>query len=338
MFKRIIVPLDGSQGAERAIPVAARIARVSGGSIVFLNVVLPPVEFGTYREDRTVALKPTAFEKRLEGAADYLTDIVKAHASDLEGIDVTVKAVSGAASPTIFSVTNLEHVDLVVLCSHGESGLRRWMFGSVAHEAVRHSPVPVLVLSEKGAIPTPIEPRPWRILVALDGSQLGETAIEPAAQLVSVLGAPAQGAMHLLSVIDIPAATGKYRGPTEFDTTVRKEAREEAEAYLNDITDRLQESLANYNLTLTSSAVIGTDVVKTILQRAEHAGGAEEMGGCDLIAVSTHGRTGLLRLIMGSVTEKILNSTKLPLLVVRHHNVEAQDQQETGEKEKPVLN
>ena len=333
MFKRIIVPLDGSQGAERAIPVAARIARVSGGSIVFLNVVLPPVEFGTYREDRTVALKPTAFEKRLEGAADYLTDIVKAHASDLEGIDVTVKAVSGAASPTIFSVTNLEHVDLVVLCSHGESGLRRWIFGSVAHEAVRRSPVPVLVLSEKGVIPTPTEPRPWRILVALDGSQLGETTIEPAAQLVSVLAAPAQGAMHLLRVIDIPSATGKYRGPTEFDTTVRNEAREEAEAYLKDTTGRLQASLANYNLMLTSSAAIGTDVVDTILEQAEHVGGTEEMGGCDLIGVSTHGRTGLLRLIMGSVAEKILNSTKLPLLVVRHHHGEAQDQEETEEAE-----
>lgn len=336
MFKRIIVPLDGSKGAERSIPVAAKIAHASGGSILFINVVLPPVEFGTYREDHTVALKPTAFEKRLEGAADYLADIVKAHASDLEGLDVTVKAVSGAASPTIFSVANLEHVDLVVLCSHGESGLRRWMFGSVAHEAVRHSPVPVLVLSEKGVIPAPVEPRAWRVLVALDGSPLGETAIEPAAQLVSVLAAPAQGEIHLLQVIDIPAATGKFRGPSDFDATVRNEAREEAEAYLKETTDRLHASLANYNLTLTSSAVIGPDVVDTILEQAEHLGDTEEVRGCDFIAVSTHGRTGLLRLIMGSVTEKILNHTKLPLMVVRHHNVEAQSHEGT-EEEKPAV-
>jgi nucleotide-binding universal stress UspA family protein len=333
MFKRIIVPLDGSKGAEQAIPTAARITRASKGSIIFVSVVLPPVEFGTYKEDRTVALKPTAFEKRLTGATDYLTDIVNAHESDLAGIDVVVKVVSGAASPAIFSAVNMEHGDLIVMCSHEESGLKRWMFGSVALEAVRHSPVPVLVLNEHSVIPTQTEAnRPLHILVVLDGSALAETAIEPAAQLVSVLAAPAHGALHLLRVVDIPTATGKYRGPTEFDVTVRSQASQEAEAYLKDVTDRFHASLAGFNLTVTSSAVVGTDVVETILQQAEQADGSEKMSPSDLIAMTTHGHTGLLRLIMGNVTEKILNSTKHPLLVVRHHDTKTQGQQESKAK------
>ncbi len=323
MFKRIIVPLDGTKSAEQAIPVAARITRASKGTIVFVNVVLPPVEFGTYTEDRTVALKPTAFQKRLTGASDYLTQIVDAHESDLAEIDVVVKVVSGAASPAIFSAVNMEHGDLIVMYSHEESGLKRWMFGSVALEAVRHSPVPVLVLHEHAMLPAQSD-QPLHILVVLDGSPLAETAVEPAAQLVSLLSAPAHGALHLLRVVDIPTATGKYRGPTEFDDTVRGEALQEAETYLKDVTDRVHGSLADLNLTLTSSAVLGTNVVETIIQQAEQGGGSEQFSASDLIAMTSHGHTGLLRLIMGNVTEKILESAQLPLLIVRHHETKTQ--------------
>ncbi|HBE28743.1 MAG TPA: universal stress protein, partial [Ktedonobacter sp.] len=143
MYQRILVPLDGSERAERAIPVAARIARTSGASIVFVHVVLPAVEFGTYTADHLVALKPGAFKRRLAKANDYLTNVVTAYASNLAGIDVATDIVSGAASPAIFSAARWDQVDLVILCSHGETGLKRWLFSSVAQEAVRHSPVPV---------------------------------------------------------------------------------------------------------------------------------------------------------------------------------------------------
>jgi nucleotide-binding universal stress UspA family protein len=324
MFKRIIVPLDGSKDAEQAIPVAARVARASDGTIVLVHVVLPPVEFGTYTESRTVTLKPTAFAKRLTEAANYLKDIVIAHTSDLAGIDVVMKAVAGAASPTIFSVVKEEHGDLVVMCSRGEHGLKSWIFGSVAHEAVRHSPAPVLVLSEKGMAPAPKEViSTIRILVALDGSPLAETAIVPAAQLVSALAGPAQGALHLFRDVDIHSVPPKFRGASDLDATIRDEARQEAEAYLKDVTDRVQGSLADYNLILTSSVAVGVDAVDKIVEQAG------QVGGYDLIAMTTHGRTGLQRLFMGSVAEKILSSTKLPVLVVRPHDIEAQSQQET---------
>lgn len=342
MLKRILVPLDGSERAERAIPVAARIARTSGASIVFVHVVLPALAFGTYTVDHLVALKPGAFEGRLAKANDYLTHVVTAYAKLLSGIDVATDIVSGAASPAIFSAASWEQVDLVILCSHGETGLKRWVFGSAAQEAARHSPVPVLVLkesepalqlseNEKGMAPSAlVEAHSYRVLVPLDGSPLAETALEPAAYLASRLVAPAPIELHLLRVVDLPAAGGKF--PINFDATLRKEAWQKAEAYLKEVAGRLQESLVDVRVSITSSAVISIDIVGTIVQQAE------DETRCDLIAMTTHGRSGLRRLLMGSVTEHILGATKLPLLIVRPHKVDTQVQPEAvTETEKGTL-
>jgi nucleotide-binding universal stress UspA family protein len=286
--------------------------------------VLPAVEFGTYTADHLVALKPGAFKRRLAKANDYLTNVVTAYASNLAGIDVATDIVSGAASPAIFSAARWDQVDLVILCSHGETGLKRWLFSSVAQEAVRHSPVPVLVLNENNMVPKALEEtHPLRVLVPLDGSPLAETALEPAAHLSSLLAAPAPIELHLLRVVDLPVTGGKF--PINSDAALRKEAWQEAEAYLKEVTDRLQESLVDVKVNIASSAVMSIDIAGTIIQQAHES-------GYDLIAMTTHGRNGLRRLMMGSVTEHVLGATKLPLLIVRPHKVETQVQREAGTK------
>lgn len=148
MFQRILVPLDGSTLSEKAIPVAAWIARASGGTIIFVNVVLPPVEFGTYSPERTISLKPAAFERREAEANRYLTGVITTYANELTGITTEMDVAAGAASSEITSEARLEQVDLIVIASKGETGLSRWVFGSVAQDLVRRSPVPVLVLQE----------------------------------------------------------------------------------------------------------------------------------------------------------------------------------------------
>ena len=148
MFQRILVPLDGSELSEKAIPVAAWIARASGGTIVFVSVVLPPIEFGTYSPERTIPLKPGAFVRREAEANSYLTGVISSHADELADINTEKEVTAGAVSSEIYSEARLEHVDLIVISSKGETGLKRWVFGSVAQEVVRHSPVPVLVLQE----------------------------------------------------------------------------------------------------------------------------------------------------------------------------------------------
>src|SRR5689334_6730767 len=148
MFQRILVPLDGSALSEKAIPIAAWIARASGGTIVFVTVVLPPIEFGTYTPERTIPLKPSAFKRREAEANNYLRDVIKAHANELANINTEIDVTAGAVSSEIYSEARLEHIDLIVICSKGEMGLRCWVFGSVAQDVVRHSPVSVLVLQE----------------------------------------------------------------------------------------------------------------------------------------------------------------------------------------------
>jgi len=338
MFQRILVPLDGSDGAERAIPVAARIARASGGSIVFIRVVPPLAEVGTFGAGSTglhgtIAMKPEveASEKELADATSYLAAVTTTYVDELAGIATETDVASGAASPTIFSTAGHEHVDLIVMCSHGETGLKRWVLGSVAQQAVRHSPVPVLVLNEHGVVPpVPDAARPLRVLVPLDGSELAETALEPAAQLIAALTAPAQGELHLLRVVDLPSAYGRMKSQAYISDGVQEEARKEAEAYVMAVADRLRETtFATGKLNVTSSVAVSTDVAGTIIKLAEQTEGAES-SSCDLIAIATHGRGGLSRLVMGSVTEHLLGSTRLPLLIVRPHEAETKGK-EPGE-------
>ncbi len=328
MFQRILVPLDGSEGAERAIPVAARIARTSGASIVFIRVVPPPAWVGAFGVGvhGTVAVQPKveATEKDLADATTYLEAITTAYAGDLVGLNTEIDVATGVASPTIFSSARDEYVDLIVMCSHGETGLKRWVLGSVAQQAVRHSPVPVLVLNEHGMVSSaPEATHPLRALVALDGSALAETALEPAAQLIAALSGSAEGEVHLLRVVDLPSAYGKMKSQAYISDSMQEEARQEAEQYVKAVTDRLHEGpFAAFKLNITSSVVVSTDVAGTIIKQAEQAKSAERSTRFDMIALATHGHGGLRRLVMGSVTEHILGATRLPLLIVRPREVE----------------
>ncbi len=327
MFQRILVPLDGSEHAERAIPVAARIARVSGGTIIFVRV-LPPADLSGYAETKDPMFPPTGvrvFETDVADAASYLTATSDAYADELTGIPTEMDLAAGAIPPSIFSTARREHVDLAVMCSRGITGLKRWMLGSVAQEAIHHSPVPMLVLNEHGsALPAPDTAHPLRILVALDGSVQSETVLEPAVQLIAALAAPAWGVLHLLHIVDLPPVYGKLRSQAHMSDGMQAEARQEAEAYLKVLADRLYaETPADLELTITSSVAVSTDVAGTMIKTAEQAEGMEHPGGYDLIAMATHGREGLQRLVMGSVTEHVLAATKLPVLMVRPKEAEA---------------
>jgi nucleotide-binding universal stress UspA family protein len=339
MFQRILVPLDGSEGAEHAIPVAARIARTSSASIVFIRVVPAPARVGTFGVGvhGTVAVQPEveATEKDLADAASYLEAITTAYTGDLVGLDTEIDVATGATSPTIFLAARDEYVDLIVMCSHGETGLKRWVLGSVAHEAVRHSPVPVLVLNEHGMVPSaPDATHPLRVLVALDGSARAETALEPAAQLIAALAPLAQSEVHLLRVVDLPSAYGKMKSQAHISDSMQEEARKEAEKYVKAVADRLREGpFAAFKLNVTSSIAVSTDVAGTIIKQAEQAEGAERSARFDVIAMATHGRGGLRRLVMGSVTERILGATRLPLLIVRPREDETAGE-ESGEATK----
>lgn len=322
MFTRIVVPLDGTDHAELALPVAARIARATGGSLLLVRVVLPPVEYGTYGFSQTFILDPTPYEISLDKATAYLSEVLYRNQSLLSGIKTETEEISGATSPTIFQEARLYHADLIVLCSRGETGLKRWVFNSMAQQTVRHSPTPVLVLNEHGQFPPFQEQeRPLRVLLPLDGSPLSETALEPTIRLIAALAASQQTALHLLRVVDIPFPYGQTRSFSHVDKIMQEEEVQKAQHYLFEVMEQVQKMLpAGLNLTLGSSVAVDVDVVKAILLEAGAVNEEQAAVPYDLVALATHGRTGLQRLLMGSVSENLLGATRLPLFFVRPHD------------------
>jgi nucleotide-binding universal stress UspA family protein len=202
--------------------------------------------------------------------------------------------------------------------------MKRWMLGSVAQKIARYSLVPVLVLHEKGPLPTGphLDTRPIRALVPLDGSPLAKAALEPAAQLVSTISAPGEGSLHFVRVIK-PPTTQELRLAGEQGTSESLEANmlHKAKTYLSSTADLFRSgSLARLSLSITWSVMVAQDVAHAIIQMAENGEdteGAGVFGRCDLIAIATHGRGGLKHWVMGSVTERVLGATRLPILIVR---------------------
>jgi nucleotide-binding universal stress UspA family protein len=320
MFKRILVPLDGSARAERAIPVAARIARAAEGSVVLVQVATILVTYSSYLASSAFAAE--SIDVELNESENYLNSL--ANSELLAGIETETKALFGLVAPTIISVAYSYNADLIVMTSRGNSGMKRWALGSVAQKLARHSPMPVFILHEGGPLPAGPRPdaRPLRALVSLDGSALAKSALEPAAQLVAVLSAPAQGAMHLLRVVK-PLTPEEIRaaGDQESIECLKMNALHKAKTYLNSVAGHLREGpLADLNLSITWSVAFDDDVAHAIIRMAENgedAKGAGVLGRCDLIAMATHGRGGFQHWVLGSITERVLGATKFPMLVVR---------------------
>ena len=304
MFKQILVPLDGSTRAEQALPVAVRLARASNSSIILMRVANFPMDYGGGYTQAPL-LTEQVIETELDNLDDYLRKV--ATSETLAGISIKTEAMFGQPLQDILSVVESRRVDIIVICSHGRTGLQRWALGSVAQALAHQSPVPLLVLREGGqvsAISSGEITHPICGLVALDGSPFAETALMPAANLVAGLAAPNEGILHLAHVI----------------THIGDEAQQNAKTYISGVTEQLQQKLKGLNLSITWSLLRDKDVAGTIVDTAEHGEvktATEQIRGCDLIAMSTHGRGGLERLMMGSVTERVLHSTKLPMLIVR---------------------
>ncbi len=321
MLKRILVPLDGSLLAESALVVAARIAQASDGTIVLLRVIGVPTTYTPYIYGSDMAQSPQLAQDLIdmeqENAEKYLAEI--ARLDILAGIQVESTIIPGSAGMAIIDTAKEENVDFIVMSSHGETGFKRLALGSVAQYVSRHSPVPVLVLRGDGSAPfrASLEPqhpsRSITALVALDGSELAEASLEPAAYVVAALATPAQGILLLSTVANKQADRAKH-GTEEY-------MRDEAKKYLHGIRERLQGSdIGKLKLVIEWSIEESRDVANALIEAAENGKTIEssyEFTGCDLIAIATHGRGGLKRLMAGSVTEDVLGSTKLPMLIVR---------------------
>ncbi|HLJ33490.1 MAG TPA: universal stress protein [Ktedonobacteraceae bacterium] len=317
MFKRILVPLDGSDLAERAMPVAARLAKASGGTVIVLQVVAIPVETG-----KVVIYNQQAIDNNLGVALDYLERVAQSEA--LSQCAVEIHSLAGATAPTLLSAIPSFQVDIVVMCSHGYTTLKRWALGSVSQKVARHSPVPVLILPE-GTILSferqPAREHSMTAIVALDGSSLSEAALEPAVEMLTTLAASGKTVLHLVEVVSLPVTYGHLRSQTLLDAETVVQEKQEAETYLTDVKKKLSQKLtACNNLTIATSVVVDADIAEAIMRVAgnKHEQNREQqtLPAADFIAMATHGRGGLPRWIMGSITERVLHAASLPLMIV----------------------
>jgi nucleotide-binding universal stress UspA family protein len=284
----LLVPLDGSALAERALPYAAALAARSGARIVLARVA-PPASGGAEAEAR-----------------DYLSSV----AARLAELGLTVEPVvaTGEVAEAVAETARAQSVDLLVMATHGRGGLGRWVYGSVAEALMARLPLPILLV--RAWLPASAEPlraeRP-RLLAALDGSALAEQALPVAERLADALS----GELVLLRVVtrpDAPFAPDWVAGPAPAYDFER--AKAEAEAYLQQLAEQLERSGRRVRI----DARVGEPGLTSEADAIEAAGREH---GAALVVMTTHGYTGLQRLVLGSVTDAVLRRSTLPVIVLR---------------------
>jgi nucleotide-binding universal stress UspA family protein len=295
MARTILVPLDGSVLAERALPLARRLAAADGGRLVLLWVLRAPPAGAAGDPLREVA-------PRREAEA-YLRRL----AAGPEAPPAEPVVLEGEAAPTILAEARRRGVDAIVLSTHGRSGIGRWLYGSVADAVMRHAAVPVLLVPAASAVRAWPTTRAPRLLVALDYSPLSEAVLPAAGQVAASLGAE----LILLSVAPQLVTTDPYgMAYTAYDIDADQAQRRQ---YLEGLATTLR-AAGHAVKVRTEFGFVATTIGD--VAREEDA---------DLIALSTHGSGGATRLLMGSVATGVVQRAAVPVLVVRPAEVR-QDQ------------
>jgi nucleotide-binding universal stress UspA family protein len=288
VYRAIIVPVDGSSLAERALPYAERIARAGEARLVILQVVHPASN--------------NASDEEVAAQADEVV-AAQTHVDALVGRVAPGVAVEGAVTINdpaegILEETNDRQAGLIVMSTHGRSGIGRWIYGSVADDVMRHARVPVLLVPPHIRLPWPTDRR-LRVLVPLDGSDLARGSLPLACELVDALQA------ELFLVRSVELHPPMYGDPTAFsvlDPTLELDA---AKSQL----EKLAVDLRATGWTVHVDELVGYAVTAITDFARDHQ--------IDVIAMSTHGSGGITRLIMGSVATGIVQRAESPVLVVR---------------------
>jgi len=320
MISTVLVPLDGSPVAEQAIPYAQALLP-DGGEVVLLRVV-PELDLLLTELLRT--LEQAAAEgatdidgvlKTLEHAAAKGTTQMNAVPKDLEreatriansGLQSATEVARGDAAAQILRAIERDKVDLVVMTTHGRGAIGRTIFGSVADRVSQASPVPVLLVrpSPGGLESATADIR--RLVVPLDGSELAEGALPVAVALAKRLRAQ----VRLVRAVELAATIASMNGLAVPSIPVSGEVYEQVlEAVLGDA----RGYLVAVAVRLEQAGVAATWAV---LEGSPFFAIAEATETGDLVVLASHGRSGVMRWLMGSVAEKLVREAPVPVLLV----------------------
>jgi nucleotide-binding universal stress UspA family protein len=295
---RILVPLDRSSLAEHAIPYAAALAG-PGGRLLLLEVVPDPEPaYGLF--GKTVIEEDLLLRVCVDGARGALEVAARRWGGLAPGTDIEVAV--GDPADEILRVATERRCGVIAMASHGRGSLGRWTYGSVADRVVRAADRPVLVVRAHDREPALALPTINRLVVPLDGSAVAERALPVAAVAADRLRVP----LRLVLALDVrtladAASTGVY--PETVLLRSLDPLRAAATGYLQGQAERLEAS--------------GHRVSHEV---REGSPGDELLAATeptDLVAMTTHGRGGVHRWLLGSVADKLVRHGRAPVLLVR---------------------
>ena len=292
MFYKILVPLDGSELAEVTLWYAEGLAGRMGSAITLLMVLSA--------EDLTSRYMYDCYLKEI-------TKRTKANAEERgagkkEGeIKVDYEILKGDAAEEIVDYADKARTNLIIMSTQGRSGVRRWALGNVANKVLRATGKPVLLIRARGAKPDVYRERLVKVLVPVDGSKESESILRYVTYMATELDLEVT-LFHawIRESEDIPLTT---EGVEQL-----KQVRKRKEGYIKRTETRLKRKGVNVNSVFKE--VLTGGAAGEIIKLAEE-------GDFSMVAMSTHGRSGLGRWIFGSNAEKVLEEGSTPLLLVR---------------------
>ncbi|HEX4988203.1 MAG TPA: universal stress protein [Candidatus Binatia bacterium] len=299
MFTRILTPLDGSKTAEKVLPYARFVAEQLKLPIELLAVV-DIVEMTTHiSADRALHLD-TMIEDSVRNSEQYLGRV----AGTFPGASTKCRVEKGKAEQVIIETAAADEGTLITMATHGRSGINRWLLGSIAEKVLRGATNPLLVVRATEEAKADNVATLKSIVMPLDGSELAESVLPTVAELAKTLKLE----VVLFRAYSIPysayaSAEGYYAVDYE---ELLKAMREEAVDYLEKKTEAVKK--------------LGIDKVSCVAKEgfaADEIISLSRKSADNLIAMCTHGRSGVKRWVLGSVTETVVRHSADPVLVIR---------------------
>jgi nucleotide-binding universal stress UspA family protein len=307
MIRSILVPLDGSTFGEHALPLAISMARRLDASLNLIHV--HSFMDATYAElqvfDNTLDQQLRITEK------DYLCAVQK-KVQDRVSVPVTIRNVEGDVATVIREQADSLRASWVVMTTHARGPMGRFWLGSVADELVRSLTIPLVLVhpvDELADLTKDVAIR--HMLIPLDGTQLAEQILGPALALGQAMKADYTLLRVVTPIYPVttptePAIFGSVAADiTERIEQIHTDLKRDAGAYLDKLGDIVR--LGTKGAAVQTRVAVDAQPGVAILDNAKPP--------IDMIAIETHGRGGLSRLLMGSVADKVIRGSRLPILV-----------------------
>jgi nucleotide-binding universal stress UspA family protein len=291
--------LDGSKTAEQVLPYARALANRLDAPVELVGVI-DIAEFALHIS----AEKARYLEKMIEQGERSSMDYLKGIAATFPGAAVDCSVEKGTAAETIIDKAARAKGTLIMMATHGRSGINRWVLGSVAEKVLRATNDPLLLVRATDQAPPEAEARLTSVIVPLDGSELAESVLPAVTELAKKLDLE----IILFRAFNIPysiyaGADGYYA--INFDQLIA-EIKDEATGYLEKRTEEIRRKGVEKVSFLAKEGLSADEIISLGRQTPDN-----------LIAMCTHGRSGVKRWVLGSVTETVVRHCGDPVLVIR---------------------